>query len=174
VVLAGTPAEPAAAATPTDDLEAYELYLRGRYFWNLRTRDGLTRALALFEEALARDASFALAHAGMADALVVLPYHTDAFAIDAYDRARRSAERALALNPELGYARAALAFSLTGLWAWDEARESFDRALALSPGYATGHPARSSSGTRGSPTPLPGRSAAPCGMTRAFASCSGG
>jgi TolB-like protein/Flp pilus assembly protein TadD len=124
---------------PTTDLEAYDLYLRGRFFWNQRSPEALARSVELFREALARDPDFALAHAGLADAWVVMPYHTGSPAPEQMARALEAADRALALNPALGEAHAARAFALTGLWRWDEAEAEFRRALELSPGYATGH-----------------------------------
>lgn len=124
---------------PTVDLEAYDLYLRGRYFWNQRSPEGLARSIELFQEALDRDPGFQLAHAGLADAWAVLPYHTGGAARESLDRALEAADRALALDPELGEAHAARAFALTGLWKWEASEAEFRRALALSPGYATGH-----------------------------------
>jgi TolB-like protein/Tfp pilus assembly protein PilF len=124
---------------PTDDLVAYDLYLRGRFFWNQRSPEALARAIDLFEEAIARDGGFALAHAGLADAWVVLPYHTGGAARESLDRALKAADRALALGPGLGEAHAARAFALTGKWQWEASEAEFQRALGLSPGYATGH-----------------------------------
>lgn len=133
------PASAAAPELPTSDLEAYDLYLRGRFFWNQRSPDGLARSIELFEEAIARDPEFHMAHAGLADAWVVVPYHTRGAAGDPLDRALKAADRALDLRPELGEAHAARAFALTGQWAWEAAEEEFRHALDLSPGYATGH-----------------------------------
>jgi TolB-like protein len=131
----------AATATelPTADLEAYDLYLRGRFFWNQRSPEGLARAIDLFEDAIARDPDFHMAHAGLADAWVVMPYHTGGAPGESLDRALEAAERALALRPDLGEAHAARAFALTGQWEWDASESEFRRALELSPGYATGH-----------------------------------
>jgi TolB-like protein len=138
--LSGEDPRPVAAPDPpTADLEAYELYLRGRFFWNQRSPEGLARAIELFEDAVAMDAGFHMAHAGLADAWVVLPYHTGAPALESLDRALEAAERALALEPDLGEAHAARAFALTGRWEWEAAEAEFRRALELSPGYATGH-----------------------------------
>lgn len=140
LALAGVyPGAVAAAEPPTADLEAYELYLRGRFFWNQRSAAGLARAIELFQDAVARDDNFQMAHAGLADAWVVMPYHTDAPALESLDRALAAADRALSLDPDMGEAHAARAFALTGRWEWDAAEAEFGRALALSPGYATGH-----------------------------------
>ena len=134
--------DPRAAASPelpTNDLEAYDLYLRGRFFWNQRNPTALARAIELFREAIARDPEYAMAHAGLADAFVVLPYHTGGPAREFPDRALEAANRALSLNPALGEAHAARAFALTGLWEWEASEAEFGRALELSPGHATGH-----------------------------------
>jgi TolB-like protein/Tfp pilus assembly protein PilF len=140
LALAGIDATAAAAPDlPTSDLEAYDLYLRGRFFWNQRSPEGLARSIELFEDAIARDPDFHMAHAGLADAWVVMPYHTGGSAGDALDRALEAVDRALALRPDLGEAHAARAFALTGQWAWDASEAEFRRALELSPGYATGH-----------------------------------
>jgi TolB-like protein/Flp pilus assembly protein TadD len=140
LALAGVdPTVPAGPELPTVDLEAYDLYLRGRFFWNQRSPEGLARSIELFQEAIDRDPGFALAHAALADAWVVLPYHTGGAARESLDRALDAAERALDLRPDLGEAHAARAFALTGQWRWDASEVEFRRALELSPGYATGH-----------------------------------
>jgi adenylate cyclase len=140
LALAGLEPSPATTVEPpTGDLEAYELYLRGRFFWNQRSPTGLARSIELFQEAVARDPGFHLAHAGLADAWVVMPYHTGAPAPESLDRALESAERALSIAPDMGEAHAARAFALTGRWEWEAAEAEFRRALELSPGYATGH-----------------------------------
>jgi adenylate cyclase len=140
LALAGIdPATVVGPELPTGDLVAYDLYLRGRFFWNQRSPEGLARSIELFEEAIARDAAFYMAHAGLADSWVVMPYHTGGSAGESLDRALAAAERALALKPDLGEAHAARAFALTGMWQWDASETEFRRALELSPGYATGH-----------------------------------
>jgi TolB-like protein len=131
----GTQAVP--AAPPTTDLEAYQLYLRGRYFWNRRTEDGLGRAIEYFEQALRRDPGFALAHAGVADALVVLPFYGVADRGSTHDAALAAAQRALVLDPDLGEAHAALGYVHFWRRQWQLADEHFQRARVLSPGYAT-------------------------------------
>ncbi|TVP55347.1 MAG: tetratricopeptide repeat protein [Gemmatimonadales bacterium] len=134
--------EPATAVEPdlpTGDLVAYDLYLRGRFFWNQRSPEALVRSIELFEEAITRDPDFHMAYAGLADSWVVMPYHTGGAARESLDRALEAAERALVLRPELGEAHAARAFALTGQWQWEASEEEFRRALELSPGYATGH-----------------------------------
>jgi adenylate cyclase len=140
LALAGIdPATPARPELPTTDLAAYDLYLRGRFFWNQRSPESLARSIELFEEAIARDPDFHLAYAGLADSWVVMPYHTGGAARESLDRALEAADRALSLRPDLGEAHAARAFALTGRWQWGASEAEFRRALELSPGYATGH-----------------------------------
>jgi adenylate cyclase len=140
LALAGIdPATAVGPGLPTSDLEAYDLYLRGRFFWNQRNPEALARSIQLFEEAIARDPDFYMAHAGLADSWVVMPYHTGGAARGSLDRALEAADRALALRPDLGEAHAARAFALTGKWQWEASEMEFRRAIELSPGYATGH-----------------------------------
>ncbi|HET7450462.1 MAG TPA: protein kinase [Gaiellaceae bacterium] len=125
---------------PTRDLEAYDLYLKGRYVWNQRTAVSLAQAARYFEAAVARDPSFAEAHAGLADTYVLLPRYGGVAPAVAWTRARTSAERALVLDSSRGEAHAALAF---GRMIYERdgagAEREFARALALDPNYATGH-----------------------------------
>lgn len=122
--------------------EAYEAYLKGRYFWNKRTGEGLQRAVEYFNQALAKDPNYAKAYAGLADSYALLG-NSD-FAIlsrqEAYPKAKAAAVRALELDNSLGEAHTSLAFCL-GLfeWNWDGAEKEFQKAIALNPGYATAH-----------------------------------
>jgi len=127
-------------AQPTEDLVAYELYLQGRFFWNKRTPADLERALGFFGQAVERDSTMALAWSGLADTWLVFPFFTDSATATALPRARRAAERALALDPELGEAHTTLAYLLMLQdWAWAAADSAFGRAIALNPGYATAY-----------------------------------
>lgn len=130
-----------ASATPVDP-GLYDLYLKGRHAWHLRTPASLQDAIRLFELALAKDPAFAPAHAGLAEAYVLLSlsvYGTRAPA-DALEHARSSAERALALDDSLAEAHAALAIVRQRLdWDWAAADRAFARALELKPGYAPAH-----------------------------------
>jgi tetratricopeptide (TPR) repeat protein len=126
-------------AQPVDD-EAYRLCLRGRFFWNKRTAEGLRHAIEQYRMALRRDARYAEAWSGLADAYSVLPEYSETTEDEAYPAARHAATQALALDPDLAHAHASLAFVLFW-WDRDAARseQEFRRALALSPGYATAH-----------------------------------
>jgi len=128
-----------AASEPTHDREAYDLYLQGRFFWNKRAVPDLERAIGLFEQALERDSSFALAHAGIADAYIALAFYSNGSTLPILTKARSAAERALALSPDLGEAQTALAYLTFLEWKLPAADSAFQRAIALNPGYATAH-----------------------------------
>jgi TolB-like protein/DNA-binding winged helix-turn-helix (wHTH) protein/tetratricopeptide (TPR) repeat protein len=129
-------------ASKTVNPEAFETYLKGRYFLNKRTGDGLTRAIGYFRQAIEIDPAYAAAHSGLADAFAlagdwkyaVLPPQ------DAFPRARAAATKALALDDSLSEAHAslALAYDLYG-WDWQAADREFQRAIQLNPGYAPAH-----------------------------------
>jgi TolB-like protein/tetratricopeptide (TPR) repeat protein len=126
----------------TVDPEAFEAYLKGRYFLNKRTGDGLRTAISYFSHAIETDQSYAEAWSGLADSYTlsgdwkysVLSRH------DAFPKARAAATRALALDDNLGEAHASLAFTLDLYdWNWDAAEREYKRAIALNPSYATAH-----------------------------------
>jgi adenylate cyclase len=120
------------------DPETHELYLRARHLWNQRRPAALRSAIQYFEEAIARDPAFALAHAGLADAYVVLPF-TDPTAptLPSAESAMAAARRALELDPTLGEAYAALGLASLVAWSFEDAERYFARALDLTPGSAT-------------------------------------
>ena len=122
--------------------EAYVSYLKGRYFWNKRTAEGLTKAIEYFNEAIAKDPTYGQAYAGLADSYAVLG-NSD-FAVlssrDAYTKAKAAATKALELDNSLGEAHTSLAFCLGHFeWRWDAAEEEYQQAIALNPGYPTAH-----------------------------------
>ncbi|MEP7347884.1 MAG: protein kinase, partial [Gemmatimonadaceae bacterium] len=123
----------------TADLAAYDLYLRGRFFWNQRGAVALQRAAGYFEQAIARDPKYAQAHAGLADALGLLPIYGTTPADSAYPLARAAVERALALDSTLAEAHTTLGLILKSTGKWDSAGAAFRRALALDSTYATAH-----------------------------------
>jgi TolB-like protein/class 3 adenylate cyclase/cytochrome c-type biogenesis protein CcmH/NrfG len=126
-------------AAPTHDMEAYQLYLQGRFFWNKRTPDDFGRAIELYEQAIERDPEFALAYAGLAETFVILPHYSDVTANEANSRARAVATKALELDAKLGEAHAALAHVDWHQFEWEAGERGFLRAIELSPGNATVH-----------------------------------
>lgn len=124
------------------DPAAYESYLKGRYFWNKRTADGLKVALAYFNQAIDEDATYAQAYAGLADTYALLGDWQYAVMTpkEALPKAKAAATKALELDGGLGEAHNSLAFSLDGFdWNFDAAGKEFQRAIELNPGYATAH-----------------------------------
>src|SRR6185436_3017296 len=120
--------------------EAYDAYLRGRYFWNRRTFEGLTKGIESFHRAIELDPDFALAYAGLADCRVLLPLHGAVAPRDVFPQAIAAAERALELDDSLAEAHTSLAYArFMYERRWEEAERGFRRALELSPGYATAH-----------------------------------
>jgi TolB-like protein/Flp pilus assembly protein TadD/predicted Ser/Thr protein kinase len=118
----------------TADLEAYDLYLKGRFAWSKRGTKGLRDAIDYFGSAVARDPGFARGHAGLAMAYIVLPIFDAAFPMDsALVLSERSAHRALALDSTLSDAHLALAYILKMRWRFPEAEREFRSALALAP-----------------------------------------
>lgn len=130
-----------AARRPVDPA-AYELYLRGRHAWNLRTPEGFAAAAAHFEQAVERDPNFALAHAGIADVYSMggSPSAAASSPRENFVRAKAAAERALALDTELAEAHTSLAaVYFFGERNFAAATREFERALELNPGYPTAH-----------------------------------
>ncbi|MCK5439932.1 MAG: hypothetical protein KAI97_08305, partial [Gemmatimonadetes bacterium] len=126
-------------AAPTADLEAYQLYLQGRFFWNKRTDDDFGRAIELYEQAIERDPEFALAYSGLAETFVLLPHYSDVTAKEADSMARAVVTKALELDAKLGEAHAALAHVDWHQFEWETAEQGFLRAIELSPGNPTVH-----------------------------------
>ena len=123
----------------TDNIEAYNLYLKGRYFWNLRGA-GLNRSADYFQKAIEEDPSFALAHSALADTHSLFGWYRAAPPTEAFPKAKAQALEAIELDPGLAEAHTSLAFVLMMHdWAWEEAEGEFLRALELNPGYPTAH-----------------------------------
>jgi len=122
--------------------EAYESYLKGRYFWNKRTADGLKVALAYFNQAVDEDPKYAQAYSGLADTYALLGDWQYAVMTpkQAFPKAKAAAIKALELDNTLGEAHNSLAFCLDGFdWDFESAGKEFRRAIELNPGYATAH-----------------------------------
>jgi TolB-like protein/DNA-binding winged helix-turn-helix (wHTH) protein/Tfp pilus assembly protein PilF len=122
--------------------EAYEAYLKGRYFWNKRTADGLKVALAYFNQAIEEDPKYAQAYSGLADTYALLGDWEYGVLVpsEAYPKAKAAAIKALDLDKTLADAHTSLAFSLDAFdWDWQSAEKEFKRAIELNTGYATAH-----------------------------------
>ena len=128
------------AKTYTESNEAYQHYLKGRFYWNKRNAENLRKAIDEFSAASEKDPNYALAYVGLADCYVILPfYDITAISQDVLPKAKAYAARALEIDPSLGEAHASLAYVHYMLWNWAEAEAEFERAIELSPNYATGH-----------------------------------
>jgi len=134
------PEQRAIAARPTENAEAHQLYLKGRFFWNKRTGNDLRKSIDYFQQAIAADPNYALAYAGVADAYVFLPGYTAGAPRDCYPKAMAEAKKALELDNTLAEAHTTLALALW-YYGFDfaQANREFQRAIELNPNYATGH-----------------------------------
>ena len=124
----------------TENSEAYQLYLKGRFFWNKRTIEGLNKSIGYFNEAVQKDPSYALAYVGLADSYSLLSDYGGLPPEKAYREAKRAAEKALALDERLAEAHAALGLIKTSYdWDWPGAEKEYRRAIELNPNYETAH-----------------------------------
>jgi eukaryotic-like serine/threonine-protein kinase len=122
----------------TEDHEAYRLYLQGRHHWNRWTEEGFYKAIGFFQQAIAKDPSYALAYAGVADSYVLLGWNSYLPPKDAFPKGKAAAMSALEIAPDLGEARTDLAAVLwLHDWQWPDARKEFERSLELNPCYPT-------------------------------------
>lgn len=124
---------------PTDDPEAYQLYLKGRYYWNQRTASSLQRAVTLFRQAIEKDPRYALAYVALAESYVVLPEYAGAPAHESMLQARAAAQQALDLDPSVAEAHATLSLVESHLWNHAAAEAQMKRAFELKPNYATAY-----------------------------------
>jgi TolB-like protein/Flp pilus assembly protein TadD len=130
----------AIAKRPTANPEAYELYLKGRFFWNKRTGADLRTAIEYFNQALGKDPSYALAYAGLADSYGVLHVFGAASPADSFPQAKEAAKKALELDDTLAEAHTSLAFCLARYdFDLEQSLKEFERAIQLNPNYATAH-----------------------------------
>jgi serine/threonine protein kinase/tetratricopeptide (TPR) repeat protein len=123
----------------TENTQAYQAYLKGRYYWHKRTEEGNQKAIQYFEEAIEIDPTYALAYSGLADSyntlgLFFLPPG------EAFPKAKAAAVKALEIDDALGAAHASLAFAVhSHYWEFPEAEKEYQRAIELNPGYALAH-----------------------------------
>jgi TolB-like protein/Tfp pilus assembly protein PilF len=124
----------------TTNSEAYQFYLRGRFYWNKRTAEGMKKAIEQFQQAIEKDPSYALAYSGLADAYSVLPGYSATPASEVVEKAREAASRAIELDPNLAEAHASLAGIMMNLNSDPAlAEKELQRAIALNPNYPTAH-----------------------------------
>jgi len=120
--------------------EAYDLYLKGRYFWNKRDRPGIYKAIDYFQQAIAKDPNYAEAYAGLADAYLMVPGTATGPPRAILPQAKAAAQKALQLDDRIAEAHDSLALISSHLeWKWDEAKKHYERAIELNPNYATAH-----------------------------------
>jgi TolB-like protein/DNA-binding winged helix-turn-helix (wHTH) protein/Flp pilus assembly protein TadD len=122
------------------DPEAHELYLKGRYFWSKRDQEGFTKAIEYFQQAIAKDPTYAAAYAGLADSYALSGGFNLVPVGQAMPRAQAAAEKALELDGNLGEAHASLGLIAPfNNWNWADAERHYERAIELNPNYATAH-----------------------------------
>ena len=125
---------------PTANPEAYDLYLRGRFFWNKRTGVDLPKSVDYYNQAIAKDPNYALAYSGLADSYVLYPDYGVGAPDEFYPKAKEMATKALSLDPSLGAPHAALGAACTSFdHDFARALAEFDRAIELDPNYATAY-----------------------------------
>jgi TolB-like protein/Tfp pilus assembly protein PilF len=129
----------AIAARPTENTEAYQLYLKGRYFWNKRTGENLKKAADYFNQAIAADPKYALAYVGLADAYALMPIYGPVRPRDCSPKAKAAAAKALELDDGLAEAHTSLAQVLFYDLDFSQATKEFQRAIELNPNYASAH-----------------------------------
>lgn len=124
----------------TENTDAYQLYLKGRFYWNKRTPEGLKKGIEYFQQAFDSDPGYALAYAGLADSYNILVSYSALAPHDAFPKAKLAATRALEIDGRLAEAHTSLAFVKFGYdWDWKEAERGFKQAIRLNPGYAFAH-----------------------------------
>ena len=128
------------ASTPAHDPEAEQLYLKGRYYWNKRTPEDLSKALDYFTQAVVHDPNYAQAYVGLADCYNLMREYTLMPSSEAYQRALAAAKKAVELDNQSSEAHASLAFvSFFGMWDFATGEREFRRAIDLNPNNATSH-----------------------------------
>jgi len=124
----------------TENIQAYGLYLKGRYAWGKRTKEGVAEAIHFFEQAIAEDPNYAPAYAGLGDSYALDVDYRAIPVADAYRRAKEYAAKAIELDESLPSAHASLAWALFIYdWDWAAAEREFRRAIELNPRYPSAH-----------------------------------
>ena len=127
------------AKAPTANPEAYELYLKGRFFWNKRSGLDLRKAIEYFQQAIAKDPNYALAYAGLADAYLLLPTYGNASTLESIPPARAALKKALELDDSLAEAHASSGLLDQIELHLEQGNSELERAIHLKPNYATAH-----------------------------------
>jgi TolB-like protein/Tfp pilus assembly protein PilF len=127
------------AKAPTANPEAYELYLKGRFFWNKRTGDDLRKSIEYLKQAIAKDPGYALAYAALADSYGLLRFYGGASPAESVVPAQAAAKKALELDDSLAEAHASLGLIATEELEVNRAVTELERAIQLNPNYATAH-----------------------------------
>jgi tetratricopeptide (TPR) repeat protein len=127
------------AKTPTVNPEAYELYLKGRFFWNKRTGDDLRKSIEYLKQAIVKDPGYALAYAALADSYGLLRFYGGASPAESVIPAEAAAKKALELDDSLAEAHASLGLIATEELEVNRAVNELERAIQLNPNYATAH-----------------------------------
>ena len=123
----------------TENLQAYNLYLQGRYFWNKRTVEDIKKAMDYFNQAVALDPKYALAYVGLADCYLLLVQYGRSPIKDVLPKARTAVLKALEIDETLAEAHTSLAMIMKMDWDWENAEKEFKRAIELKPNYTTAH-----------------------------------
>ena len=125
---------------PTKSIEAYNLYLKGRYFWHMRTEEGLQKSIKYFSEALELDPDYALVYAGLADSYQIMANYRLMPRDEGFNKARELAQKALLIDPNNAEAHAILGTLLHYQdWNWEAAEKELKLAIVCNPNYATAH-----------------------------------
>jgi len=124
---------------PTENPEAYTLYLKGRYFWNHRTKESLSKAIDFFKQAVEEDSSYALAYIGLADSYSMLPWYAPPSNPEYFLTAEEAALKALEIDNSLAEAHASIGYIHFNAWEFKTAEKEFLKAIELDPEYATVH-----------------------------------
>jgi serine/threonine-protein kinase len=121
----------------TENTEAYQHYLKGRYFWNRRTEEGLLKGIEHFKQAIEADTLYAMAYSGLADCYNMMCWWNITPVKEGYPKARAAAERALDLDDALAEAHASMGGVMETAWNWKTAEREYKRAIELNPNYAS-------------------------------------
>jgi len=124
----------------TENVEAYNLYIQGRYFWNMRTEDGFNKAIEKFKLAFKLDPNYALALVGISDCYNLLPFYSNSVPKEKFPKAKEAVLKALEIDKALAEAHTSLAWiKFRYDWDWESSEKEFMKAIELNPGYATTH-----------------------------------